>query len=92
MNSLEREAEQTGQERIGRLGALADLSAWSFYPGKNLGACGEAGTITTDDEEIARKLIGVGAMNPGEQRSFTLAVEVTPAKNRKPGKAGSTRH
>ena len=41
--------------------------------------------------EIARKLIGVGAMNPDEQRTFTLAVEVVPAKDKKPGKAG-TRH
>ena len=43
-------------------------------------------------EEIARKLIGVGAMNPNEERSFTLAVEVTPAKGKRPGKGGSTRH
>ena len=41
-------------------------------------------------EEIARKLIGVGAINPNEQRTFTLAVEVTPAKKRL-GKSG-TRH
>lgn len=42
-------------------------------------------------EEIARKLIGVGAMNPNEQRTFTLAVEVVPAKDKRPGKPG-TRH
>lgn len=42
-------------------------------------------------EEIARKLIGVGAMNPNEQRTFTLSVEVTPAKTRRTGKSG-TRH
>jgi uncharacterized protein YbaR (Trm112 family) len=42
-------------------------------------------------EEIARKLIGVGAMNPDEQRTFTLAVEVVPAKEKRPGKGG-TRH
>jgi hypothetical protein len=41
--------------------------------------------------EIARKLIGVGAMNPDEQRTFTLAVEVVPAKEKRPGKPG-TRH
>ena len=29
-------------------------------------------------EEIARKLIGVGALNPNEQRTFTLLVEATP--------------
>ena len=39
-------------------------------------------TIRNDrGEEIARKLIGVGALHPDEQRSFTLTVEaVTPAK------------
>lgn len=42
-------------------------------------------------EEIERKLIGVGAMNPNEQRVFTLSVEAVAAKARGPGKAG-TRH
>ena len=41
-------------------------------------------------EETARKLIGVGAMNPNEQRTFTLTVEAVSAAKR-PGKAG-TRH
>ena len=41
-------------------------------------------------EEIAHKLIGVGAMHPNEQRTFTLAVEAVPAKARGPGKG--TRH
>lgn len=37
----------------GRLvGALADVSAWSFYPGKNLGAMGDGGGVTTDSDEI----------------------------------------
>jgi hypothetical protein len=30
-------------------------------------------------EEIARKLVGVGAMRPDEQRTFTLSVEMNPA-------------
>ena len=42
-------------------------------------------------EEIARKLIGVGAMNPDEQRTFTLSVEAVSAKGKVPGKPG-TRH
>ena len=41
--------------------------------------------------EIARKLIGVGAMNPNEQRTFTLSVEAVSAKAKTPGKVG-TRH
>jgi len=41
-------------------------------------------------EEIARKLIGVGAMNPDEQRTFTLSVEAVTAKGKLPAKG--TRH
>jgi dTDP-4-amino-4,6-dideoxygalactose transaminase len=36
-----------------RAGSLGHAAAFSFYPGKNLGACGEAGGITTDREDIA---------------------------------------
>jgi dTDP-4-amino-4,6-dideoxygalactose transaminase len=38
-----------------RAGTFGKAAAFSFYPGKNLGACGEAGAITTDDAEVARK-------------------------------------
>src|SRR6266446_2911952 len=36
-------------------GSMGRAAAFSFYPGKNLGACGEAGAITTNDEAIARE-------------------------------------
>jgi dTDP-4-amino-4,6-dideoxygalactose transaminase len=39
-----------------RAGALANAAAFSFYPGKNLGACGEAGAVTTSDEAIAARV------------------------------------
>lgn len=39
-----------------RAGALGDAAAFSFYPGKNLGAYGEGGGITTDDDAIAKKI------------------------------------
>jgi len=42
-------------------------------------------------EVIAHKLIGVGAMNPNEQCTFTLSVEAVLAKASGPGK-GRTRH
>jgi dTDP-4-amino-4,6-dideoxygalactose transaminase len=38
-----------------RAGSMGHAAAFSFYPGKNLGACGEAGAITTDDEGLARR-------------------------------------
>ena len=37
-------------------GSMGDASAFSFYPSKNLGACGEAGAVTTNDETIAAKV------------------------------------
>ena len=36
-------------------GSIGHASAFSFYPGKNLGACGEAGAVTTDDPDVARR-------------------------------------
>jgi dTDP-4-amino-4,6-dideoxygalactose transaminase len=37
-----------------KAGSMGHAAAFSFYPGKNLGACGEAGAITTDDEGLAQ--------------------------------------
>ena len=36
-----------------RIGSHGDMVCWSFYPGKNLGAFGDAGAITTNSEELA---------------------------------------
>jgi dTDP-4-amino-4,6-dideoxygalactose transaminase len=38
-----------------KAGSAGHAAAFSFYPGKNLGACGEGGAITTNDEGLARK-------------------------------------
>jgi dTDP-4-amino-4,6-dideoxygalactose transaminase len=45
-----------GRYKGRRIGAHGDLVAWSFYPGKNLGAYGDGGAITTDDAELAEKI------------------------------------
>ena len=39
-----------------KAGSMGIAAAFSFYPGKNLGACGEGGAITTNDEQIAQKV------------------------------------
>lgn len=43
------------EDRWRKAGSMGRAAAFSFYPGKNLGACGEAGAVTTDDERLARR-------------------------------------
>lgn len=44
------------QNRWRKAGSMGRAAAFSFYPGKNLGACGEAGAVTTDDEQLASRI------------------------------------
>jgi dTDP-4-amino-4,6-dideoxygalactose transaminase len=44
------------ENRWRKAGSIGQAAAFSFYPGKNLGACGEAGAVTTNDQEIDRKI------------------------------------
>jgi dTDP-3-amino-3,4,6-trideoxy-alpha-D-glucose transaminase len=54
---LDDAAQAHGARLRGRpVGSLTDATAWSFYPGKNLGALGDGGAITTSDPEVARRL------------------------------------
>jgi len=39
-----------------KVGSIGKAAAFSFYPGKNLGACGEGGAITTNDEAMAQRM------------------------------------
>jgi dTDP-4-amino-4,6-dideoxygalactose transaminase len=39
-----------------KAGSMGDAAAFSFYPGKNLGACGEAGAVTTNNEAMAKTM------------------------------------
>jgi dTDP-4-amino-4,6-dideoxygalactose transaminase len=51
-----------------RIGAHGDAVCWSFYPGKNLGALGDAGAVTTDDPDLAARIRKLG--NYGSSRKY----------------------
>ena len=63
---LEDSAQAHGAMLVGKMtGSIGDASGFSFYPTKNLGALGDAGAITTDDDDLAkfaksRRSYGVG--------------------------------
>lgn len=66
LKTLEDVAQAHGATWMGgKAGSWADAGAFSFYPGKNLGALGDAGAVTTDDEVLAdrvRALANYGSM------------------------------
>lgn len=51
-----------------RTGSLGHAAAFSFYPSKNLGACGEAGAVTTDNPELAERVRMI--RDHGSQRKY----------------------
>lgn len=57
---IEDAAQAHGSEYKGqKVGGLSDIACFSFYPGKNLGACGEGGGITTNNESYYNKIISL---------------------------------
>lgn len=43
-----------------KAGSFGDAAAFSFYPGKNLGALGDGGAVTTNNEELAKRILALG--------------------------------
>lgn len=68
---VEDNAQAHGCKFNGRhTGSLGDAAGHSFYPGKNLGAFGDAGAVTTDDEELAKTVRAVA--NYGSQKKYVF--------------------
>jgi dTDP-4-amino-4,6-dideoxygalactose transaminase len=60
-------------DRWYKAGSMGKAAAFSFYPGKNLGACGEGGAVTTNDAEIAQKIRMI--RDHGQARKYYHDVE-----------------
>ena len=68
---IEDNAQAHGCRYNNRLtGSLGNAAAHSFYPGKNLGALGDGGAVTTDDEELANMIGALG--NYGSERKYVF--------------------
>lgn len=68
---VEDNAQAHGCKFNGRkTGSLGDAAGHSFYPGKNLGAFGDAGAVTTNDEELAKVVRAVA--NYGSQKKYVF--------------------
>ena len=74
-DSLQKNVDYINQEkneknRFIRTGAIGDAAGHSFYPGKNLGALGDAGAVTTNDEALAKAIRALA--NYGSQRKYVF--------------------
>lgn len=66
---IEDNAQSQGAMCAGRMtGSFGHINGTSFYPGKNLGALGDAGAVTTDDEYLANRVISL--RNYGSMKKY----------------------
>jgi dTDP-4-amino-4,6-dideoxygalactose transaminase len=66
---IEDNAQAIGADWKGtKTGNLGDASGFSFYPGKNLGALGDAGAVTTNDDALAKHIRALG--NYGSNKKY----------------------
>jgi dTDP-4-amino-4,6-dideoxygalactose transaminase len=66
---IEDNAQSQGSTYLGKYtGSWGDINGTSFYPGKNLGALGDAGALTTNSEELANKVKAL--RNYGSQKKY----------------------
>jgi dTDP-4-amino-4,6-dideoxygalactose transaminase len=62
--------QRSSQQQSPRTGSLGDAAGHSFYPTKNLGAFGDAGAVTTNDEELATVIRAFG--NYGSHKKYVF--------------------
>lgn len=68
--AIRREGDEAKRQEWKRTGSLGDAAGHSFYPGKNLGALGDGGAVTTDDDDLAAVIRALA--NYGSQKKYVF--------------------